>query len=195
MPQPPLIKLPKGWQSCVKSAVLYAIALAHYSIVTARAWSLKQTADTFLITPATIASWVKRIDDQGANPLLQLREPVNKFPGFVRYIVQRLKTLNPSMGKVKIAETLCRAGPPLGVTTVGRILKEAPQPVPGGCDTEHAHRDRQSSQPCLACRPHGRADIRGILGSVVAVRITPVLAVLLVGGCGYRPPLATRDGH
>ena len=194
-PQPPRIHLPRGWKGCVKSAVLYAIALAHYSIVTARAWaadsinarvrfaaendrlheecsqlreelrlkdirmaqiapqrrphygpfermailelraargwSLKQAADTFLVTPATIASWVKRIDDHGANALLQLREPVNKFPDFVRYIVQRLKTLNPSMGKVKIAETLCRAGLHLGVTTVGRILKEAPQPDPG----------------------------------------------------------------
>ena len=48
---------------------------------------------------------MKRIDDQGANALLQLREPVNKFPDFVHYIVQRLKTLSPSMGKVKIAET------------------------------------------------------------------------------------------
>jgi len=35
----------------------------------ARGWSLKQTADTFLVTPATIAAWVKRIDDQGANPV------------------------------------------------------------------------------------------------------------------------------
>ena len=195
MPQPPRTQLPSGWQGCIKSAVLYMIALAHYSIVYARAWaadsinarvrlaaekdrlqeecallreelrlkdtriaqitpqrrphygpvermailelraargwSLKQTADTFLVTPATIAAWVKRIDDQGANALLQLREPVNRFPDFVRYIVQRLKTLNPSMGKVKIAETLCRAGLHLGVTTVGRILKEAPQPEPG----------------------------------------------------------------
>jgi transposase InsO family protein len=55
---------------------------------------------------------------------------VNKFPDFVRYIVQRLKTLSPSMGKVKIAETLCRAGLHLGVTTVGRILKESPHPAP-----------------------------------------------------------------
>jgi hypothetical protein len=104
-PKEPRIPLPKGWQGCVKTAVLHAIALAHYAIVYARGWSLKQTADTFLVTPATIASWVKRIDDQGANTLLQLREPVNKFPDFVRYIVQRLKTLSPSMGKVKIAET------------------------------------------------------------------------------------------
>jgi transcriptional regulator with XRE-family HTH domain len=176
-PQPPQIHLPKGWQDCVKSAVLHAIALAHYAIVYARAWaadsinarvrlasenariaqiapqrrphygphermailelraargwSLKQTADTFLVTPATIAAWLKRIDDQGANALLQLHEPVNKFPDFVRYIVQRLKTLSPSMGKVKIAETLCRAGLHLGVTTVGRILKEEPQSDPG----------------------------------------------------------------
>ena len=35
------------------------------------------------------------------------------------------------MGKVKVAETLCWAGLHLGVTTVGRILKEAPQSDPG----------------------------------------------------------------
>jgi len=97
----------------------------------ARGWSLKQTADTFLLTSATIASWVKRIDQGSPDALLQLREPVNKFPDFVRYIVQRLKTLSPSMGKVKIAETLCRAGLHLGTTTVGRILKEEPQSDPG----------------------------------------------------------------
>ena len=37
--QPPRIKLPRDWQGCVKSAVLYAIALANYSIVAARAWA------------------------------------------------------------------------------------------------------------------------------------------------------------
>ena len=39
MPQPPQIHLPRSWQGCVKSVVLYAIALAHYSIVYARAWA------------------------------------------------------------------------------------------------------------------------------------------------------------
>ncbi len=29
----------------------------------ARGWSLKQTADTFLVTPTTIAAWLKRIDE------------------------------------------------------------------------------------------------------------------------------------
>lgn len=77
-------------------------------------------------TSATTASRMKRIDQTGPNALLQIGEPVNKFPDFARDIVQRLKTLNPIMGKVKIAETLCRAGLHLGATTVGRILKEAP---------------------------------------------------------------------
>jgi hypothetical protein len=74
---------------------------------------------------------VKRIDEKGSDALLQLREPVNKFPDLVRYIVQRLKTLSPGMGKVKIADTLCRAGLLLGVTTVGGIVKEEPLPSPG----------------------------------------------------------------
>jgi hypothetical protein len=38
-PQPPRIHLPKGWQDCVQSAVLHAIALAHYALVYARAWA------------------------------------------------------------------------------------------------------------------------------------------------------------
>ena len=38
-PQPPRIQLPKGWQGCVKSAVLYVISLSHYAIVFARAWA------------------------------------------------------------------------------------------------------------------------------------------------------------
>ena len=54
---------------------------------------------------------------------MQLREPVNKFPDFVRHIVVRLKTLCPSLGKVKIAQLLARAGLHLCVTTVGRMLK------------------------------------------------------------------------
>ena len=38
-PEERRIPLPKGWQGCVKMAVLHAIALAHYAIVYARAWA------------------------------------------------------------------------------------------------------------------------------------------------------------
>jgi len=92
----------------------------------AQGWSLEQTARTFQVTAVTIASWMKRVDEEGPDTLVQLREPVNKFPDFVRYAVQRLKVLCPSMGKLKMAQTLCRAGLHLAPCTVGRILKEEP---------------------------------------------------------------------
>ena len=96
----------------------------------ARAWSLQQTADAFLVTAATIASWMKRLDEQGADALVQVPEPVNRFPDFVRYAVQRLKTVCPALGKVKMAEILCRAGLHLGSSTIGRILEEPPRLKP-----------------------------------------------------------------
>jgi len=96
----------------------------------ARGWSAQQTAEVFHVTAATIASWMRRLDEDGTKGLVQIREPVNKFPEFVRYAVQRLKALCPGLGKAKIAEMLCRAGLHLGTTTVGRILKEAPAPPP-----------------------------------------------------------------
>ena len=61
----------------------------------ARRWSRQQTADVFLVTAATIASWMKRVDEEGPDALVQLREPVNKFPEFVRYAVRLLKALCP----------------------------------------------------------------------------------------------------
>ncbi len=64
----------------------------------ARAWSARQTADALLVTAATIASWMKRLDQSGPDALAQIREPVNKFPEFVRYSVQRFKTLCPTLG-------------------------------------------------------------------------------------------------
>ena len=98
----------------------------------ARAWSLEQTARTFLVTADTIRSWVRRIDEAGAKALVETSLPVNKFPDYVRYLVQRLKVLCPMLGKQKIAQVLCRAGLHLGTTTVGRILKEYPHPKPAG---------------------------------------------------------------
>ena len=95
----------------------------------ARGWSREQTADAFLVTGATIASWVKHVDEARPDALVQLRELVNRFPEFVGCAVRLLKALCPSMGKGKIAQLLYRAGLHLGTTTVGRMLKENPQPA------------------------------------------------------------------
>jgi len=96
----------------------------------ARGWSASQTANRLLITPATIASWNYRLDEEGPDALVQVREPVNRYPDFVRYIVRRLKVLCPTMGKVKIAQVLCRAGLHLSSVTVGRMLREPLPPRP-----------------------------------------------------------------
>jgi len=104
--------------------------LAILELKAARSWTLEQTARTFHVTSATITSWTKRVDEEGTDALLQMRVPVNKFPDFVRYVVQRLQVLCPTMGKVKMAQTLARAGLHLGATTVGRMLKDKPAPTP-----------------------------------------------------------------
>jgi hypothetical protein len=112
-----------------------------------RGWSAAQTARTFLLEPDTIASWTRRIDEEGMHPLVLLPTPVNKFPDFVAYLVHRLKTLCPTMGKKRIAQVLARAGLTLGATTIGRMLK-APRPSPpegNGGSQEQAELPGESS--------------------------------------------------
>ncbi len=93
----------------------------------ARGWSVEQAAQKFLVTEDTIASWVRRVDEGGERPLVQIEEPVNKFPEFVAHLVRSLKLMCPTLGKVRIAQVLARAGLHLGVTTVGRMLGGSPR--------------------------------------------------------------------
>jgi len=95
----------------------------------ARAWSCEQAARAFLVDEQTLRSWMRRIDEQGERALIQIADPVNRFPDFVRYLVKQLKTLLPSMGKVRIAQLLARAGLHLGATTIARIARET-EPLP-----------------------------------------------------------------
>ncbi len=84
--------------------------LAILELRAARGWTLSQTARQLLVTPATVASWMTRMDEQGPGAIVRISQPVNKFPDFVGYIVRRLKVLCPTLGRVKIAQILCRAG-------------------------------------------------------------------------------------
>lgn len=98
--------------------------MAILELKAARGWSQAETARRFLVKSTTIASWLKRIDELGPAPLVQLREPVNRFPDLVRYLVLRVKVLFPSMGRKRIAQTLTRAGLRLSASTVGRMLRD-----------------------------------------------------------------------
>jgi hypothetical protein len=158
----------------------------------ARGWTLEPTASTFLVTGATIAAWMKRLDEAGPDALVQLREPVNKFPDFVRDAVQRLKTLCPSLGKVKLAQVLWRAGLHLGVTTVGRILKEPPCPkekvvTPAKGRVVTAREPGHVWHIDLTAVPRPR-----FLDHLVAVCNTAAVAVLLVV-CSRDRPLFAPD--
>jgi hypothetical protein len=126
--------------------------LAILELKAARGWLLEQTARVFHVTAPTIASWVGRLDEEGPDALVQIRTPVNRFPDFVRYAVQRLKTLCLTRGKVKIAQVLARAGLHMGATTVGRVLREdaTPKPQPTE-DPQSSGPYPNSSKITLAC--------------------------------------------
>jgi len=121
--------------------------LAILELRAARGWSLAQTARRLLVTPLTVVSWIKRLNDEGPDALVQLREPVNRFPEFVRYVVRELKVHCPSLGSRRIARLLARAGLHLGATTVRRMLRPAPKPVPGSVR-------RRASRIVTAKRPN-----------------------------------------
>lgn len=102
--------------------------MAILELKAARGWNNAQAAKAFMIDPDTVYSWSKRIDEYGAHAFIQTPEPINKFPQFVTYIVQRLKVLCPAMGKRKLADCLSRAGLVLSASTVQRFLKRKPKP-------------------------------------------------------------------
>ena len=58
----------------------------------ARCWSCEQATRAFHVDEQTLRSWMRRVDEQGQRALIQIVSPVNRFPGFVRYLVKQLKT-------------------------------------------------------------------------------------------------------
>lgn len=97
--------------------------LAILELRATRGWSLAETARHLLVTPLAVTSWNRRLDDGGPDALVQVREPVNRFPEFVSYLVRRLKALCPTMGTRRIESILARAGLHLGATTVRRRFR------------------------------------------------------------------------
>ena len=112
----------------------------------ARGWSQAETAKHFLVKPTTIASWLKRIDESSPTPLVQMREPVNKFPDLVGYLVRKLKVLFPSVGRKRIAQTLARAGLHLSASTVGRMLKDRRRDPERPTETDEVSSEHQTDR-------------------------------------------------
>ena len=100
--------------------------LAIMELKAMRNLSSTQIASRFLVGQPTITSWQRRLDETGPDTLLKMTTHVNRFPEFVKYVVQRLCVLCPLMGKVKMAQILARAGLHLAATTIERYRKEEP---------------------------------------------------------------------
>lgn len=54
--------------------------LAILELRAARGWSQSQTATALLVEPQTIATWMRRLDEQGPDALLRTPQPVNRSP-------------------------------------------------------------------------------------------------------------------
>ncbi len=130
--------------------------LAILTLKAARGWTAAQTGQIFLIGAVRISSWLKRLDEEGEAALVKTSIPVNRFPDFVRHIVQTLKRTCPTMGKKKVAETLARCGLHVGVTTVKRMLEHKLQGPPhdDGATTTDEQPVRANRKPVASRRPN-----------------------------------------
>jgi hypothetical protein len=53
-----------------------------------RGWSKTETARHFSVSDDTVRAWPRRVNDDS---LVQTNSPVNRFPDFIRYAVQRIR--------------------------------------------------------------------------------------------------------
>jgi len=150
--------------------------LAILALKVARGWNNVQTGRALLLTDVTIASWLKRIDESGSGALVTLPEPVNRYPDFVRQVVRQLKCVCPTMGKVRIAQMLARAGLQLSPSTVRRFLRQPMGPKPKSGEKVLASAPPPQAQPtatvrssCLYCL----GSVNGSIGVCVAVPSVP----------------------
>ena len=103
------------------------------SIVMLRAragWNASETAERFLLAPPTIASWTKRLDEEGPEALVQTPVPVNRYVDAVTALAQKLHRAAPNLGRRKLADVLARAGVRLAASTARRMLMRKPLPHP-----------------------------------------------------------------
>lgn len=97
--------------------------LAILELRAARGWSQAETARRLLVTPLTVASWTHRLDDEGPDALVQVPEPVNRFPELIALLVRRLRVFFPKLGSRRIARVLARAALHMSAATVRRMLR------------------------------------------------------------------------
>ncbi len=89
-----------------------------------RGWSTEEVAKRFHVTAQTVINWVNGVEN--GNDIVQMPERSNRYPDYIRYVVQQLKSFCPMLGRTKIADILVRAGLHLSASTVKRIIDQPP---------------------------------------------------------------------
>lgn len=112
-------------------------------------WSVAETARRFLVTPATIAGWTKRVDEGGEHALVKPPVPINRHPDRVAFLVKQAHAAAPGLGRRKLADVLARAGLVLAASTVERLKKRRlpkPPTPPSAADSDDSADESASAE-------------------------------------------------
>ena len=94
-----------------------------------RGWSIRKTADHFVLHANTLQTWIKAVEGSGRMSLLKGVIVWNRIDDMVRWTAHELRRLcpEPEFGSRAIARHIIRAGAQISRSTVQRVLRE---PVP-----------------------------------------------------------------
>ena len=173
--------------------------MAILELKAARGWSLKQTAKAFLVTAATIASWMKRLDEDGPDALVQLppgpstgsrSTSATSFSGSRRSVPRWARSRSPR----RLPGPACT----WERRPLGRMLKQKP---PARTARERAEADAEGRIVTAKYPGHvWHVDLTavptgGFWTSWLPFRPAAMLAVLLLGSDRHRSLLAASHGR
>jgi hypothetical protein len=153
----------------------------------ARGWSSEEAARVFMIDEQTLQAWLRRVDEGGEGALVQVHEPVHKFPRLRALSRQATEDPVPHDG-----EDSHRSSP--GTSRFASRCNDGRTHLEGNgtgargrgrCARRHRNAARYGQAPrrCLARGSHDRSHGGRLLGTVAPVRHAAIVAALLVGRC------------
>lgn len=97
-----------------------------------RGWSIKKTAEHFVVHRNTIRAWIRTAEGKGRPRLLAGAVVWNRIDDAVRWAVHELRRLcpEPEFGTRSIARQVLRASVQISRSTVQRVLREPQPPRP-----------------------------------------------------------------
>ena len=106
--------------------------LAILQLMRLRHWTVKHTAQRFMVHANTVRGWLKEFNLSPTAPLFTGAAPFNKLSEAAEWLVHEIRALcpEPEFGTRQIAARIVRAGIKLSRSSVQRILRKPKQPKP-----------------------------------------------------------------